>query len=77
MKKILRITGFILTAVTIILIIVIICSGFFADNTNSIGIIGGADAPTAIFIASQFKWILLPLIAGVCCIIISAFIRRK
>lgn len=77
MKKILRITGFILTAVTIILIIVIICTGFFANNMNSTGIIGGADSPTAIFIASQFKWILLPLIAGICCIIISAFIKKK
>ena len=46
------------------------------DKAASIGIIGGADGPTAIFITGQFSWkpFLLFLIVVSACIY---FIRKK
>lgn len=53
-----------------------------SKNDNSIGIIGGADAPTTVFIASSGVAIPLliaiaGLITGIICVIVSAVLLRK
>ena len=42
----------------------------------SIGIIGGADGPTAIFVTGRFPWEII-LVAAVCIIAVVWFIKRK
>ena len=42
----------------------------------SIGIIGGADGPTAIFVSGRFPWEII-LLAVVCIIVIVWFKTRK
>ncbi len=42
----------------------------------SIGIIGGADGPTAIFVTGRFPWEII-LLAAVCITAIIWFKRRK
>lgn len=44
-----------------------------------IGIIGGADGPTAVFIASDFSWYDFVIIAIVCIVVVGfiRMIRRK
>jgi Na+-transporting methylmalonyl-CoA/oxaloacetate decarboxylase beta subunit len=45
-------------------------------TAQSIGIIGGADGPTAIFITGRFPWGLL-LIGIVCIVIVIRYVRKK
>jgi Na+-transporting methylmalonyl-CoA/oxaloacetate decarboxylase beta subunit len=45
-------------------------------TTHSIGIIGGADGPTAIFITGRFPWEIIVLIV-VCIIAAIWFFKRK
>ena len=47
------------------------------NKAYSIGIIGGADGPTAIFVTGRFPWEIILLVA--CCIgaVIWYFIRKK
>jgi len=44
----------------------------FSDNSAVIGIIGGADGPTAIFITSKYSWV--PLIAIILEIMLGIFV---
>lgn len=45
-------------------------------NVCSIGVIGGADGPTAIFITGSFPWGLL-LLAAICAAAVIWFFKRK
>ena len=45
-------------------------------NSHSIGIIGGADGPTAVFVTGHFPWEVVVLI-GICIIGLILFIKRK
>ena len=46
------------------------------NEAMSIGIIGGADGPTAIFVAGRFPWEII-LLPAVCIGVIIWFKRRK
>ena len=80
--KFLRIIGLVLIAASImatkIMLIILLCT---EQSTQSIGIIGGADKPTFLFLVSQFKWVGILLtfefVACVCCIIISSFFNKR
>ena len=45
-------------------------------EANSIGIIGGADGPTAVFITGRFPWEIL-ILAAVCIGVLIWFKKRK
>lgn len=45
-------------------------------ETQSIGIIGGADGPTAIFVTGRFPW-EIAIIGIVCIIAVICFLKRK
>ena len=45
-------------------------------EAQSIGIIGGADGPTAIFITGRFPWEIV-LLVGICIAAIIWFKKRK
>ncbi len=47
---------------------------FFSSNSTAIGIIGGSDGATAIFITSKYSWfpliaIILEIMLGICVLI--------
>jgi len=46
---------------------------FFSKEASAIGIIGGVDGPTTIFLASKFDYsILLPyIVLGICLLIVK------
>lgn len=46
------------------------------NEAYSIGIIGGADSPTAIFVTGRFPWEIL-LLAAVCIGIVIWYFKRK
>lgn len=84
MKKtiglIVRISGVLITIVSAVFLIILAAE--LHKTTESIGIIGGADVPTAVFLASS--GIAVPplmaaagLIVGIVCIIISAVLLHK
>lgn len=66
--------------ILILLMIPTLFAGCAKQDTDSIGIIGGADLPTAKFILSQLNWpiILLGIIVVILAIlsIISFFIKK-
>ena len=45
-------------------------------SARSIGIIGGADGPTAVFVTGRFPWEIIPL-AVACIVAVIWFIKRK
>lgn len=78
--KILRIIGiFLILMVTVTAVGIYLIASVFNDET--IGIIGGADVPTAIFLGTEFKWIVLllagELLSGIGCIIASVILKKK
>lgn len=46
------------------------------NEAQSIGIIGGADGPTAVFITGRFPWEIVILVVA-CIIAVLWFIKRK
>ena len=44
---------------------------------SEIAIIGGADAPTAIYIGGRFWWVLLPGMLGIPALIAGNILRRR
>lgn len=76
--KAFRIAGIVLLAVGFLTAAGIFCS---ASKEKTIGIIGGADGPTLIFLASRLKFTVLlgvtAFIAAIGCFIISAVIKKK
>lgn len=46
------------------------------NEAYSIGIIGGADGPTAIFVTGRFPWEIL-LLAAVCIGVVIWYFKRK
>lgn len=46
------------------------------NEAYSIGIIGGADGPTAIFVTGRFPWEIL-LLAAVCIAAVIWYFKRK
>ena len=78
--KILRIIGiFIIILAVVTAVGIYLIAGSF--NEETIGIIGGADAPTAIFLGTEFKWVIAvvagEILAGVGCIIASVIMKKK
>lgn len=78
--KILRIIG-----IFLILMVAVTAVGIYliahSFNEETIGIIGGADAPTAVFLGTEFKWVIAvlagELLAGIGCIIASVIMKKK
>ena len=52
-------------------LILVLCLGGCNNEASSIGIIGGADGPTAIFVTSKIHW---PSICGLLAVIIWAIL---
>lgn len=62
----LKILGIILILVSCIFIGIFVYSIFFANNNYTIGIIGGADGPTSIFITGRLGiYPLIPIVGAV------------
>lgn len=81
-SKYLLVTGIILILITALYASFILVPVFFTpQKPEGIGIIGGADSPTAIFVFSQFKWFfiapILTFSCGVGCIAAYLIINRK
>lgn len=85
MKKtiglIVGISGVLITIVSAVFLIILAAE--LHKISESIGIIGGADGPTAVFLASSSGIAVLPLMAaagliiGIVCIIISAVLLHR
>ena len=76
MKKRIVLCLFIINSIVLLLYFVPIFQTImylsFSDNSAVIGIIGGADGPTAIFITSKYSWV--PLIAIILEIMLGIFV---
>lgn len=74
--------GVLITAVPSVFLIIFAIEFHKISETESIGIIGGADGPTAVFLASS-GILVTPLIAvvglivGITCMIVSAVLLHK
>lgn len=87
MKKItiyiVGITGTLLTAVSIVFLVRLAIALHEISETESIGIIGGADGPTAIFLTTSAGITVPPLMAvigliiGIVCIIVSVLLLKE
>lgn len=81
MRKAAKVFG--AAGILLLVIGIIIAAGIFcsASKERTIGIIGGADGPTLIFLGSQLKWIIIlgsaVFISAAGCFIVSAVIRKK
>lgn len=76
------ITGTLLTAVSIVFLVRLAIALHEISETESIGIIGGADGPTAIFLASSGIAVtpsitVIGMIIGIVCIIVSVLLLKK
>lgn len=63
-----------------LLAIPVLLSSCAKQDDTSIGIIGGADGPTTIFLISKFKWFIVALVimvAVLAVLIIKYIIRKK
>ncbi|MDE5569513.1 MAG: hypothetical protein K2I82_02525 [Ruminococcus sp.] len=86
MKKIIGlitgIFGVLITAISAVFLIILAIAIHKISETESIGIIGGADGPTAVFLASSGIAVpplmaVIGLIIGIICIICSAVLLHK
>lgn len=80
--KVLSIAGIIISAISATFLIRLIYAWFSVkDETGGIGIIGGADGPTAVFIIAKLGFMpllsVIGLIIGIVCIIVSAIIIKN
>ena len=67
----------VLALITIIVVILVLSVGNVCANDASIGIIGGADGPTAIFIAGpNLSWLTIA-VSTILIIAIATFIIKK
>ena len=59
--------------------IFMMCLGGCGTESASIGIIGGTDGPTAIFVTSNINWLLVCGVAGmiVAAVLVVLFIHRS
>ena len=61
--------------------IFILCLGGCNNEASSIGIIGGADGPTAIFVTSQIRWLnvcrLISVIIVAILIAVIVYLNKK
>ncbi len=54
------------------------CLGGCSTDNRSIGIIGGADGPTAVFVSSDINWVGILLVIGIiAAVAIALIICRK
>ena len=63
-------------------LILVLCLGGCSNEPSSIGIIGGADGPTAIFVTSQIRWLsicrlILVIIVAILIAVIIYLNKRK
>ncbi len=75
------VTGALLLLQGILRIVIVIVMVMMPAN-DDIGIIGGADAPTALYLFSQLGWrgilrIVLPIAFGILCIIVNVIALIK
>lgn len=59
------------------LIAVIFGVAAFIGEKSSLGIIGGADGPTAVFVVGNFGGWAVPLTVGVILLLVAFFLYRK
>lgn len=59
------------------LIAVVFGVAAFLSEKSSLGIIGGADGPTAVFVVGNFGGWLIPLLVGVILLLVAFFLYRK
>jgi len=63
-----------------ILVVSLLLTGCSNKNSADIGIIGGADGPTAVFVTSSINWFditLIGIVVVVAVILIIYFIKRR
>ena len=62
-------------------LILVLCLGGCSKEASSVGIIGGADGPTAMFLTSQIQWInvckLISVVIVAILIAVIIYLNRK
>ena len=62
-------------------LILVLCLGGCSKEASSVGIIGGADGPTAMFLTSQIQWInvckLISVVIVAVLIAVIIYLNRK